>query len=241
MNNFLWPYLLVNLHFLSGALWIGVINRKLDPGSSRKQWMKYLTYVVLFNLIWLSVIWAPSFFVLLASILILAGAWEWWRTISISRGRMWFLAGFLLIAWGFGGFLQMTKADILFAYFVIILFDGSSQIAGQVTGRHSLLPNISPGKTVEGLVGGTLITLGSLVLVRNSFAMDWLELFAKGLLIMTFAFFGDLAASFVKRRANQATFGTWLPGHGGFLDRFDSLFFTGFMIFICSFLKAICL
>ncbi len=95
---------------------------------------------------------------------------------------------FIVLA-GFWSFLHRTETDILFAIFVVVLFDGSSQITGQLVGKNPLLPKISPGKTIEGLVGGTVITLGSVLLVRNSFSMEWSEIIFKCLLIMAMVVF----------------------------------------------------
>ena len=239
MNNFLWPYLMITFHLISGAIWIFLINRKLDQVSSKKQWTKYFTYVILFNLIWNSIIWNHTVFIVLGYLLILICSWEWWNAISKSEGRTWFATGFIVVGAGFWSFLNRTEIDILFVFFVVVLFDGSSQIAGQLAGKNPLLPKISPSKTVEGLVGGTLITIGSVILVRNSFSMGWSEIILKSLLIMASAFLGDLGASFVKRRANLDAFGKLLPGHGGFLDRFDSLIMAGCVISLLSFLKVL--
>ncbi len=237
MNSYLWPYLLITFHFISGAIWILLINRKLDQASVKRQWTKYFTYVVLFNLIWNSIIWYHGIFIVLGYFLIILCAWEWWNAIKKTGGRNWFVVGFIVVIAGFWSFLHRPEADILFAFFIVVLFDGSSQIAGQLVGKNPLLPKISPGKTIEGLVGGTLITLGSVLLVRNSFSMEWSEIIFKCLLIMASAFLGDLAASSAKRKASLDTFGKLLPGHGGFLDRFDSLILVGFVISLLSLLN----
>jgi phosphatidate cytidylyltransferase len=239
MNSYIWPYLLITFHFISGAIWILLINRKLDQTSVKQQWTKYFTYVALFNLIWNSIIWYHEIFIVLGYLLIILCSWEWWNVIKKTEGRKWFFAGFLVVMVGFWSFLYRMESDILFAFFVVVLFDGSSQIAGQLVGRNPLLPKISPGKTIEGLVGGTLITLGSVLLVRNSFLMEWSEIIFKCLLIMASAFLGDLAASYAKRKASLDTFGKLLPGHGGFLDRFDSLILVGFVISLLSLLNVL--
>lgn len=239
MNTYLWPYLLITFHFLSGAIWLILINRKLDPIHSRQQWTKYITYVILFNLIWISLIWSQATFLILAYLLMLICAWEWGRAVVNIKGRLWFVTGFILVLAGFWSFIHSPDKDILFALFVVVLFDGSSQIAGQLVGKNSLLPKISPGKTVEGLLGGTVITFASVLLVRRSFSMEWAEIVIKSLLLMSMAFLGDLLASVAKRRAKLDTFGRLLPGHGGFLDRFDSLIMAGSMLSFLSILKAL--
>ena len=239
MGSFLWPYLLITFHFISGAIWIYLINRKLDQASVKKQWMKYVTYVVLFNLIWNSIIWNHKIFIVLGYLLIILCSWEWWNALKKTEGRNWFFTGFVVVMVGFWSFLYRSEIDILFMFFVVVLFDGSSQIAGQLVGKNLLLPKISPGKTIEGLVGGVVISLGSVLLVRNSFSMEWSEIIFKSLLVIASAFLGDLGASFAKRRAGLDTFGNLLPGHGGFLDRFDSLIMTGSLISLLSLMKVL--
>lgn len=115
----------------------------------------------------------------------------------------------------------LTWASDTFAYFV-----------GRAFGRHKLIPRVSPGKTVEGslgaLVGTVAVAVGySLVLARfPSYRMSIAEAAAFGVLVSVSAQVGDLAESLLKRDAGVKDSGTLLPGHGGALDRFDSLLFT---------------
>lgn len=231
------PYILIMLHFVSGAIFLVLITRRLDPHSSKKQWIKFITYVLLFNLLWHSMIWSNAIFMLLAYTIMILCIWEWWKAVKGVRTHLWLFAGFFLVLAGFWRFLFLPRAEILFVFFIVILFDGSSQIAGQVLGKHPLMPGISPHKTVEGLIGGIVITLGTALLVRNAFSQGWGELFLKSILVILFAFMGDLLASLVKRKAGLESYGSLLPGHGGFLDRFDSLILTGSAVYLISLAK----
>lgn len=231
------PYVLIMLHFVSGAIFLVLITRKLDPHSSKRQWIKFITYVLLFNLLWHSMIWSNAIFMLLAYTIMILCFWEWWKAVKGIRTHLWLFAGFFLVLVGFWRFLFLPRSEILFVFFLVILFDGSSQIAGQVLGKHPLMPGISPHKTVEGLIGGIVITLCTTLLVRNSFSLGWAELFLKSMLVLLFAFMGDLLASLVKRKAGLESYGRMLPGHGGLLDRFDSLIMAASAVYVFDLLK----
>ncbi|MEN8203490.1 MAG: phosphatidate cytidylyltransferase [Bacteroidota bacterium] len=239
MNNFLFPYLLIMLHFLSGAFFLILINRKLDSNRSREQWIKFISYVILFNLIWNSKIYSDIAFMMMAHLVMILCSLEWWKAIQKSWNRFWLAAGFILVLAGFWRFLYLPDKEILFTVFIVILFDGSSQIAGQLFGKIPLLPGISPSKTLEGLIGGITVTLGTALLLRNSFLLEWAELILMSMLVILFAFMGDLLASYVKRKAGLVTFSRMLPGHGGFLDRFDSHIMAGGAVFLVSLAKEI--
>ena len=237
MNSYLFPYLLLLAHFVSGALWLIGINRRLDPTATRKQWIKYLTYLAVANLLWFCLLYFQKAFPFLGMILMLSAAVEWGGALRKFTPKALPTFFFLLVLAGFSGFLYLDQRLLLFTCFVVLLFDGSSQIAGQVAGRRKLLPEISPRKTVEGLVGGALVTLATAMLIRRSFSFEWKEFLLITSLLMGSAFLGDLLASLVKRKAGIETFGKILPGHGGVLDRFDSLIMAGAMIFLVSLIQ----
>lgn len=109
-----------------------------------------------------------------------------------------------------------TWASDIFAYFV-----------GTAVGSHKLASSISPGKTVEGFFGsivGTILT--AIVVGTIIFGLPLVKMAVAGFILALAATFGDLAESVLKRFANIKDSGIFLPGHGGVLDRFDSLFFT---------------
>lgn len=119
--------------------------------------------------------------------------------------------------------------DTLFIVVIgVIANDMAAYFTGSAMGRTPLRDWISPAKSIEGLIGGTIGTFIAVVLVGmqsttwNSFG-DWILL---ALVISVMAPLGDLAESMFKRNLNVKDFGTVLRGHGGVLDRFDSLLFV---------------
>ena len=107
--------------------------------------------------------------------------------------------------------LAVWAADVV-AYFV-----------GSLFGRHKIVPRISPGKTWEGTIAGVLAAAAVVLLWNRPFLGVPLWSAAMAVLIGPAAFAGDLLESWVKRRAGVKDSGTSLPGHGGVLDRLDSL------------------
>jgi phosphatidate cytidylyltransferase len=103
--------------------------------------------------------------------------------------------------------------------------DVFAYLVGSTVGRHKLAPTISPKKSWEGLAAGTVFTMavwvGVYFVADLPISLPWLAL--TGLGVSLAAIVGDLAESRLKREAGVKDSGTLLPGHGGFLDRFDSL------------------
>ncbi len=108
--------------------------------------------------------------------------------------------------------------------------DIGAYFAGKAFGRNRLAPEVSPGKTVEGAVGGILLSFLALVLytqaAKGIFPFGVMELLALSLLLSLAAQLGDLSESMLKRYFGVKDSGRFLPGHGGVLDRVDSLVFT---------------
>lgn len=127
------------------------------------------------------------------------------------------------------GFLPFQAGQympvMIMAYFIILwLSDTGAYLAGTLLGRHKLFPRISPNKTWEGSVGGLLLALlaGSLnyILFHHLQLGQWLCL---AIIINVSGTLGDFTKSMLKRTAGVKDSGNILPGHGGILDRFDSL------------------
>jgi len=113
--------------------------------------------------------------------------------------------------------------------------DSAAYFTGCLLGRHKLAPNISPNKTVEGSIGGfvaaiALTLLYGLVLKSANFSVRFPVLACYGLLGSLACQMGDLSFSAVKRLCGVKDYGRLIPGHGGMLDRFDSMLFTAPLI-----------
>lgn len=121
-------------------------------------------------------------------------------------------------------------------FFLMLVFicawmcDCAAYLVGSLVGKHKLIPEISPKKTVEGAIGGIVVTVLSCILYgylvdvfTENITPDYLVLGVIGLLLSIVAQLGDLIASLIKREHGVKDYGTLLPGHGGIMDRFDSI------------------
>ena len=104
-------------------------------------------------------------------------------------------------------------------------------VCGMLFGKHKLCPNISPKKTVEGAVGGALITSGAFVLYAYLVGFNLVTMAVVGVLVGIFSQIGDLTASIIKREFDVKDFSQLIPGHGGIMDRVDSWIFTAPIIY----------
>ena len=122
------------------------------------------------------------------------------------------------------GMIQ-KKAYIGLVFVIAFSTDTFAYLCGRIFGEHPLIPKVSAHKTIEGSLGGMISTLIITCLYCEFFASDYgLEVHAiTGLLGSVIAQIGDLTASRIKRDCKIKDFGKILPGHGGILDRFDSV------------------
>ena len=110
---------------------------------------------------------------------------------------------------------------------LIWISDVSAYLVGSLIGKHKLYERISPGKTWEGTIGATILTIACSFLIHHFFPelalKHWVVI---AVLVSVFGTIGDLVESMFKRQAGIKDSGKIMPGHGGILDRFDSLLFV---------------
>lgn len=153
-------------------------------------------------------------------------------------------------AWGAGGtLLGALYTGGLFAHLVLLrnlpeglslllltiigtwASDSGAFFVGRAFGRRRLAPEVSPKKTWEGAVGGVFAAALAGVVVASQTQLVWVLGAVLGAVVAVAGQMGDLAASAMKREAGVKDTGTLLPGHGGVIDRFDSLLFAGAVVY----------
>jgi phosphatidate cytidylyltransferase len=151
-----------------------------------------------------------------------------WTRIARGWGAAWYVAGFVYALVPALALLWIRERDaqgldlLVWAFIVTWSTDIGAYFAGRRFGRRKLAPAISPGKTVEGLYGG----VAAATLLGGAWAYATglgLALLVLAPVLAVAAQGGDLFESSMKRRAGVKDSGTWLPGHGGVLDRLDGL------------------
>jgi phosphatidate cytidylyltransferase len=124
--------------------------------------------------------------------------------------------------------MKIGKFVVLVPFAVAFINDAGAYFAGLYFGKHKLAPVLSPNKTIEGVIGGIIASVFSMVLYAvilqlADFRVSYGLAVLYGLLGAIAGAFGDLCFSVIKRQTGIKDYGKLMPGHGGILDRFDSM------------------
>ena len=199
-----------------------------------------ITGIILGALFWTSFAYLPYwvFSLVLLAIMIQIIFFEWRNLFDIKGLTFWLLMPFYPIL-PFMLLIYMNHIpqyrNLLFILFIIVsAHDTGAYIVGSFFGKHPIAPKISPGKSWEGFFAGCLaayiglsLALWELQVAKSAL---FILMFSVGVSILSIA--GDLFESWLKRRAHIKDTGNILPGHGGFLDRFDGILFTVFFFYV---------
>lgn len=204
----------------AGLLAVAVVSLVPDPNTGNPGW--YGLFVVL-----------PAYMV--AAILLMP------ILRNVVRGQLQACAlaavGFLYIGWMFGHVAFLANARDAYGYLLYLLFavevnDVAAYTCGKLFGRHPLRSNISPKKTWEGAIGALLVSLALPWVLSFSFPhFGWVQRLLAGLIVGVAGQLGDLSMSVIKRDLGIKDMGAMLAGHGGILDRIDSLIYVAPLFF----------
>ena len=221
-------YYIAGLFFI-GSLGTMISSRSLPAGEKQSRWLKLIIYFFIVVFFTAVILWSPLLLEISAILIVATGCFEIVRVTK--RVNSFFFLSFSIYLLLSAGFIYMIflfpAGKILFIYFIVFTFDGFSQVCGQLFGKHKLVPQISPGKTVEGLLGGIVFAIAFLPVAGTWAGFSTSFSFLYGLLLLPAAFAGDIYASYFKRRNSVKDFSNLIPGHGGVLDRFDSWICAG--------------
>ena len=190
---------------------------------------------LLFLFLWLNGWWLGGLVIVLA----LIGLYEYWKLlIGMERQQdlRWIVGGAAYIVLGFLAFFGVRQVGAM-AWLLTVIWstDTAAYEIGRRFGKHKLAPEISPHKTWEGAVAGLVVgsILGMIAALITTDA-GWFAAFIVSLFISGVGQIGDLVESKVKRLAGVKDSGNLLPGHGGILDRFDSLLLASMFMFFLA-------
>ena len=171
----------------------------------------------------------------LTAILLISLAWQLFQTAPHPTAT-WALtlAGGLYIGWGLGHLVAQRPDGQAWVWLALLATWGADTLAyfvGRAIGQHKLWPRHSPKKTWEGLIGSIFGGIAGALLVAFFFGLNWGVALVIGAIIPIAGLFGDLSISMMKREVGVKDSSNLFPGHGGFLDRIDSLLFVSMVVF----------
>lgn len=234
------PLVLLAIFYLNPAIQVGIVFfavlisgwewTQLIPFSQRVLQSLFIVALSLTMILchywfdyWLFAGLLTWIFILLAVVTFPASIAIWGYPVVVA------LAGLILLslfANALAAVYQQSQGKGLIVYILCIVWaaDTGAYLIGKASGRHKLIPLVSPGKTIEGTVGG--IVLAMLVAAAGYFYFEPINgrvWFCLAIFTVLISILGDLSISILKRRSKVKDTGNIFPGHGGMLDRFDSM------------------
>lgn len=231
---------------------LGILGLKefLKAKSSKKNvpaFIEFISYIiftllVLFNTSNEQMIYAVDFRILagLFLIFLIPAVLYHDRELYSITDAFYLIGGLFFLGTSFSLLILIRNISlnlIIYLFLITTLTDSYAYITGSLIGKHKLLKEISPNKTWEGMIGGTLFgviisAIFYFVVINPDVSLFQISLIT--LFLSIIGQFGDLCFSAIKRYFNIKDFSNIMPGHGGILDRFDSIIFVilGFMFFI---------
>ena len=154
----------------------------------------------------------------------------------------WTIVGALYVGWMLSYWLRLRGLEygqnwVYLAMLTTFANDTGAYFIGRAMGKHKLASAISPAKTWEGAIGGLISAILAAIVIAmvlnliSPFTFKYWQIMLLGFLVSIFAQIGDLVESLLKRSTGAKESGNLLPGHGGILDRFDSLIFVGAVVY----------
>jgi phosphatidate cytidylyltransferase len=160
---------------------------------------------------------------------------RWERSLG---NWLWTISGIFYLGWMLSHFIPLRGLEygprwVIFALFATFAVDSSAYLVGRAWGRHRLVPRLSPGKSWEGAIGGVIAGIAAAIILNLILGLPigYGTASLLGFLIAIFAQIGDLVESALKRSARVKESGKLIPGHGGILDRLDSIVFTVVLVY----------
>lgn len=214
------------------------LKEVLDIKKNIPRYIKIITYILVILLTLFDINMMTKIFVFMFTLLILL-VFSDNKNYSIEEAL--YLLGFSILITSIFSYMYLIRQrdiNVLVYLFLITVFtDTFAYIGGRLFGKHKLIPRISPNKTIEGSVIGSLIgTIISSIfyLYMVSPGDNFILIIIFTLVLSIIGQFGDLVFSSIKRHYKIKDFSNLIPGHGGILDRFDSITFVilGYIIII---------
>jgi len=229
-------FYIILLFSLLGGIGMYFTGRKLNTIERKKSWLKYFTYFLIIVFLYGCICFIKNMFWIICLSIALVGLFEiiHLQKKTLQKKSLFCLIFFVyvLVSVGFYFFSSLSQSLLLYTLFTVCTFDAFCQIAGQLFGKNKICPQISPNKTYEGLLGGLFMAVCTFFIIGNILDFSMFVTITLGFNICLFSFIGDLSASWIKRRYEVKDFSSLLPGHGGFLDRFDSFMAAGAFVFL---------